>query len=182
MRSSLELSREVRSHLTLACAVVGFLGRLVGSCLVVSFSLQFSWTISSFDEKGRPSMAGPGLSAMYHLVWRCSEHWWPLGVHSIAVSRVRNCGMFDPVYGISVVSQRWSSVGLPSLVIHLGNNLAKMWSGITLPLAPVLTLHMRLAHWFGPISTGMVTVVQTSVSASMLIAVMLMCSCSLGAW
>ena len=89
--------------------------------------------------------------------------------------------MFDPLYAISVVSLGWSPVGLPSLVTHLGNNLEKTQSGITLPLAPVSTLHLRLSHGFGPISAGMVTVAQALVSASMLIAVMVMCSRSLGA-
>ena len=74
MRSSLELSREVRSHLLLAHSVVGFLGGLGGSHLLVSLTVQFSWTIPSFDEEGRPSKAGPGLSATYYLVWRCFEH------------------------------------------------------------------------------------------------------------
>ena len=89
-------------------------------------------------------MAGPGLSATYHLVWRCFEHQWPLGVHSVAVSRAPNCGMFDPLHDISLVSQRQSPVGMPSVVIWLGNNLAKIQSGITLPLAPVLALHQKL--------------------------------------
>ena len=70
MKSSLELSGEVRSCLTLACSVVGFLGGMGVLCLLVNLTVQFSWTISSFDEEGRPSMAGPGLSATYHLVWR----------------------------------------------------------------------------------------------------------------
>ena len=160
MRSLLELSGEVRPHLTLACSVVGFLGGLGGSHLLVSLTAQFSWTIPSFGEEGRPSVAGWGLSATYHLVWRHFRCWWPLGVHSMAVSRAPNCGMFDPLYAISVVSQGWSPVGLPSLVICLGNNFTKIQSGITLPLAPVLTLHLRLPHWFGPISAGIVTFAQ----------------------
>ena len=181
MRSSLELSREVRSHLTVAHSVVGFLGRLGGSHMLVSLTVQFSWTIPSFDEEKRPSMAGQGLSTTCHLVRRCFEHWWPLGVHSMAVSRALNCGMSDPLDAINQVSQGWCPVGLPSLVIHLGNNLAKMWNSITLPLDLVLTLHLKLPHWFGPISAGIVTVAQASVSVSMLISVMLMCSGSLGA-
>ena len=78
MRSSLELS-EVRLHLSIAHSIVGFLGRLDGSHLLVSLTAQFSWTIHSFDEEVMPSMGGPGLSATYCLVWRCFEHWWPLG-------------------------------------------------------------------------------------------------------
>ena len=142
-----------------------------GSCLLLSLTAQISWIIPRFDEEGRPSMAGPGLSATNHLVWRCFEHWWPLAVHSMAVSKAPNCGMFDLLYAISLVLQGQSPVGLPSVVICLGNNLAKTWSGITLPLAPVLTLHWRLPHWFGPISGGLVTVDKVSVSASMKIAV-----------
>ena len=77
--------------------------------------------------------------------------------------------------------QGQSLVGSLSVVICLRNNLAKTQCGIALPLAPVSTLHLRLPHWFGPISAGMVTVPQGSVSASILITVMLMCSGSLGA-
>ena len=99
----------------------------------------------------------------------------------MAVSRAPNCGMCDALYVISLVPLGQSPAGLPSLVIHLGNNLAKTQSGITLPLAPVLTLHLRLPHWLGPISAGIVTVVQASVSALMVITVMAMFSGSLGA-
>ena len=73
MRSLLELSGEVRSCLTLLHSVVGFLGRLGGSYLLVSLTAQFNWTIPSFDEAGRYSMAGPGLSATYHLVWAVGQ-------------------------------------------------------------------------------------------------------------
>ena len=141
---------------------------------------QLSWTISTFDEEGRPHMAGLGLSATYCLVSRCFEHWWPLGVYWWVVSRAPNCGMFYPLYAISLVSWGKSPVGLPSVVICLGNNLVKVQSGMTLPLAPVSTLHLRPPCWFGPILAGMVTVAQASLSASMLISVMLICSGSLG--
>ena len=73
MKSLLELSGEARSHLSLAHSIVGFLAGLDGSCLLVSLTAQFSCTIPSFNEEGRPSMAGPGLSATYHLVWRHFE-------------------------------------------------------------------------------------------------------------
>ena len=58
-----------------------------------------------------------------------------------SVSRAPNCGMFDPLYTVSLVSQRQSLVGLPPVVIQLGNKLAKTQNGITLLLAPVLTLN-----------------------------------------
>ena len=64
----------------------------------------------------------------------------------MAVSRAPNCGMFHPLYAVSLVSQGYSLVGLPSLVIHLENNLVKMQSGITLPLTQVLTFHLRFPH------------------------------------
>ena len=172
-QSSLELCGKVRSCLTLACSVVVFLGGQGRSHLLVSLTAQFSWTIISFHEEGSPSMAGPELSATYHLVRKWFKWLYPLGVHSMAVSRAPNCGMLYPFYTISVVSQGWSLVGLPSLGICLGNNLAKMQSGITLSLAPVLTLHLRLPCSFDLISAGMVTVALALVSASMLIVVML---------
>ena len=50
------------------------LGGLGGPSLLVSLTAQFNWTIPSFDEEGRPSMAGQGLSATYDLVWKCFEH------------------------------------------------------------------------------------------------------------
>ena len=50
-------------------------------------------------------MADPGLSAAHHLVWMHFEHGWPIGVISMAVSRAPNCGIFDPLYAISLVSQ-----------------------------------------------------------------------------
>ena len=62
----------------------------------------------------------------------------------MAVSRAPSCGMFDPLYAVSLVSQGQSPAGLPSVVIQLGNKLAKMQSGITLLHAPVSTLHQRL--------------------------------------
>ena len=73
MKSSLELSGEVKSCLLLAHSVVSFLGGLSGPHLLVSLNVQLSWTIPIFDEEGRPSMAGSGLSAAYHMVWRYFE-------------------------------------------------------------------------------------------------------------
>ena len=60
MRSLLELSGQVRLFLTLVHSVVGYLGGLGGSCLLVSLTVQFSWTIPSFNEEGRPSIAASG--------------------------------------------------------------------------------------------------------------------------
>ena len=71
-------------------------------------------------------MVGPQLSATYHLVWRCFEHLWPYRVHSMAESRAPNCGMFDPLYAVSLVSQGQSPVDLPYVVIQLENNLANI--------------------------------------------------------
>ena len=51
----------------------------------------------------------------------------------MAVSRAPNCGMFDPLYAVSLVSQGWSPVCLPSVVICLGNNFGRdaKWHNIT---------------------------------------------------
>ena len=39
----------------------------------VEFDQAVQLDNSKFDEEGRQSMAGPGLSASYHLVWRHME-------------------------------------------------------------------------------------------------------------
>ena len=62
----------------------------------------------------------------------------------MAVPRAPNCGIFDPLYAISLVSHGWSPDSLLSLVIHLEKKLVKLQSGITLPLPSVLPLHLRL--------------------------------------
>ena len=67
MKSLLELSGEVRSHLSLAHSFVGSLDGLDGSHLLVSLTAQFSCTIPSFVEEGRPSMAGQGC--LLHTIW-----------------------------------------------------------------------------------------------------------------
>ena len=60
----------------------------------------------------------------------------------------------------------FSPLGEPSALIHLGNSLANARSGMTLPPAPVSTLHLRVASLFGPISAGISTVAKASVVES----------------
>ena len=133
---------------------------LSGSHILVSQTAKSIWMIPSFDNEGRSSIAGPGLSATCQWVCRHLESLWPLGSHSMAVSKAPKCGMLDPLYAVSLVSQGDRPVGLLVVVICLGNNLAKAWSGITLPPAPVNTLHLRLPHFFCPTSAGRLTVSQ----------------------
>ena len=51
----------------------------------------------SLAHDGSPRIAGPGVSAMYHLVRRRFATRFPLGVQSIAVSSVPNWGILDPL-------------------------------------------------------------------------------------
>ena len=60
----------------------------------------------------------------------------------------------------------FSPLGEPSVLIHLGNSLANACSGMTLPPAPVLTLHLRVVSRLGPISAGIWTVAKASVVES----------------
>ena len=135
MRSLLELSEEVRSCLTLNFSVVGFLGGMGGYTSAGEFDCavqhgQFpvlmrkggqAWLVQ--DYLLYTIWSGDALSAD-----------WPLGVHSMAVSRAWNCAMFDPV-----ACCQWScnrgrvKLTCHLLVIHLGNSLAKMhkWHNIT---------------------------------------------------
>ena len=126
-------------------------------------------------------MAGPGLSATYHLVWRCFEHLWPLQVHSMAVSRPPNCGMLDPLYAISLVSQGWSLVGVPSSSDTSGEQFGKdaKWHNIITCSSVNFASEASTLIWSYFSRHG--DSCQTSVSASVLMAVMLMCSGSLGA-
>ena len=59
----------VRLLCTFCCRFLGWAGWVMSA----GDFAQFSWLIPGIDEEGRPSMDGPGLSAMYHLVWRCFE-------------------------------------------------------------------------------------------------------------
>ena len=60
----------------------------------------------------------------------------------------------------------FSPLGEPSALICLENSLANVCSGMTLPPAPVSTLHLRVASLFGPISAGIWTVAKASVVES----------------
>ena len=60
----------------------------------------------------------------------------------------------------------FNPLGEPSALICQGNSLANACSGMTLPAAPVSTLHLRVASLFGPISAGIWTVAKASVVES----------------
>ena len=51
----------------------------------------------SLAHDGSPRIAGPGVSAMYHWVYRQFATSFPLGVQSITVSIVPNWGILDPL-------------------------------------------------------------------------------------
>ena len=116
MRSLLEFSGEMRSCLTLAHFIVGFLDGMGVSHLLVSLTAEFNSTIPSFDEEVRPSMAGPGLSATHHLVWRyfeCDGPWGSIQWQCLGFQIVEyliHCTL-------SVWSHRGNPLGLPSVVI-----------------------------------------------------------------
>ena len=87
--------RLARSHWIFSHSEEGFLVGLGGSHLWVSQTAKLIWMIPSFDDERRPNMAGPGLSATYNCVCRHLECLWPLGSHSMAVSKALKCGMLD---------------------------------------------------------------------------------------
>ena len=62
--------------------------------------------------------------------------------------------MEDPLYAVKRVEDGLSPVGFPSLSNLSGNSLANVRRGMTLPPAPVSTLHSRVASWFFPMSAG----------------------------
>ena len=170
-----------RSHCILPHLEAGFLAGLSGLCLWVSQTAQFNWMIPSFDYKGRPCVAGPGLSATYHWMCRPLECLWPFSSHLMAVSRAQKCGMLDPLYAVRLVSEGQRPIGLLVEAMHLGNTLAKTWSGITLPPAAMSPLHIGLPHFFYPTSAGRLTVAQVWVIKSMLTSVIQMESWSVRA-
>ena len=66
---------------------VGFLTGLGVLHLREKWTAQLRCTVQSFEDEGRPCMAEPGVSGTYHHVCCQFERWWPLGFHSMAVSR-----------------------------------------------------------------------------------------------
>ena len=76
-----------------------------------------------------------------------------LGVQSTWVLKVPNCLMGDPLYAVKRVEDGLSPVGFPSLSNLSGNSLENVRRGMTLPPAPVSTLHFRVASLF-PMSAG----------------------------
>ena len=84
--------------MTFSCSVVGLLGRLgVSSHLCANCMAQFRCMTQSFKDDGRPSIAGPDVSAMYHWVWTCLGGPLELGLHSMAVSWAPSWGMALPL-------------------------------------------------------------------------------------
>ena len=86
----------------------------------------------------------------------------PLGAQSICCTQCSKLGYF----GSTVSCQAWhgwlQSSWWPSVLIHLGNSLANVHSGMTLPPAPVSTLLLRVTNWLGTISAGIWTVAKAS--------------------
>ena len=69
----------------------------------------------SLVHEGSPSIAGPGVSATYHCVWRQLVIRRLLGVQSTWVLKVPNCLMGDPLYAVRCVEDGLSPIGFPSL-------------------------------------------------------------------
>ena len=88
-----------RSLVTFSHLVVGFLGRSGVQCLCANCMVHFICMTPSFKDAGRPSLAGPDVSAMYHWVWTCLGRPWELGLHSMAVSWAPSWGMAPSIVG-----------------------------------------------------------------------------------
>ena len=82
-----------KSCLTILPSVVGFF--CCTNFLFWRLTAQLSSTMPSLAHDGSPRIAGPSVSAMYHLVHRWFATSFPLGVQSIAVSSVPNWGILD---------------------------------------------------------------------------------------
>ena len=101
---------------------------------------------------------------------RCVVDWW---CFSLLVSNQLLCPTFHTVLWwihCRLSGKSWfglSPVGVLSVVTHLGTSLLNACSGMTLPPAPVSTLHLSVACWLGPISAGIFTVAYASVIASL---------------
>ena len=145
MRSCLELRSVIVSRTSTCCG---------GGHLLCSSTAQWSSTMLSLVHEGSPSIAGPGVSATYHYLWRRLVIHQFLGVQSPWVLKVPNCLMGDPLYAVKHVEDGLSPVGFPSLSNLLGNSLANVRRGMMLPPASVSTLHFRVASLFFPMSAG----------------------------
>ena len=135
----------------------------------------------SLVHEGSLSIAGPGVSATYHCVWRRLVIHRFLGVQSTWVLKVLNCLMGDPLYAVRCVEDGLSPVRFPSLSNLLGNSLANVWRGMPLPPAPVSTLHFRVASLFFPMSAGNSILVKASIPV-VFTSSMVMVSSSHKAW
>ena len=89
--------------------------------------------------------------------------------------------MEDPLYAVKHVEDRLSPVRFPSLSNLSGNSLANVWRGMTLPPAPVSTLHFRVASLFFPMSAGNSILVKASIPV-VFTSSMVMVSSSHKAW
>ena len=135
----------------------------------------------SLVHEGSPSIAGPGVSATYHCVWRQLVTRRFLGVQSTWVLKVPNCLMGDPLYAVKRVEDGLSPVRFPSLSNLSGNSLANVQRGMTLPPALVSTLHFRVASLFFPMSAGNSILVKASIPV-VFTSSMVMVSSSHKAW
>ena len=96
----------MRLHLTIVCSVVGFLDGLGGSCLAGEFDCAVQ--LEQFPAVMRKGGQVHGwYSAVCYIpsgLETTLSDCWPLSVYPMALSRAPNCGMFDALYSISVVS------------------------------------------------------------------------------
>ena len=163
MRSSMELSGEGMSHLSLAHSMwaswVGWMGHICWWVWLHSSAVQLPVLMR------RGGQVWQVQGCLLHTIWSGDA----LSTDGPWVSIQWQClGLIIVKCLIHCMLSVWFHRGKVQLACHLKwydwNNLAKMQSGI---------IYCRLPWWFGPISAGMVTVAQASVSASMLIAVVL---------
>ena len=102
-------------------------------------TVQFKVITLNLSEVGSPNMAGPGVSAAYHLVW-IHLGLAPLpGLHIRRHLSVPYCGIGVPLYAVRNMLLGSSPVGSPFISIWLGYSLSMTLNGMTFPHALVST-------------------------------------------
>ena len=115
--------RCISSQWPFSHSMVGFLTGSGVLCLQAKWTAYFSCTIPWFEDKSRPSVGGTGVSATYNDVCSPSGRSWPLGFHSVVVSRALSWGMVSSLQAVRwVFGQFW-----PNTCYLYWCNLERIW-------------------------------------------------------